>query len=156
MAKGEIAFTIRQLQRLQIASIFERVNSFVQNCAWRFVVLTLFHIKTHVDALAANYFLKNVVAKWKTARHEYIFKSRLLKLCQIQGLGLEPQLGQHSFRRLIKSHCDERHSPSTNGLTVNLEKQPVARKVCCVRKPGNTWIGEHAAVIWLKHCWKRR
>ena len=69
------------------------------------------------------------------------------------GCEVEPQLGKHSFRCLTK----------VNGLTVYVEKQPdvwqeycVEWKYWCVRKPGNTWVGELDAVIWLKYCWKRR
>ena len=54
------------------------------------------------------------------------------------------------FPPFNKSHYDKRHSSSTNGLTVYVEKKPVAWTVVLstgVRKPGNTWVGELGAVI---------
>ena len=36
--------------------------------------------------------------------------------CQSRGCEFESQLGQHSFRRFDKSHCDLRHTSFTNGL----------------------------------------
>ena len=37
------------------------------------------------------------------------------------------------FPTFDKSHCDKRHSSSTNGLSVYVEKQPVAFKECCMK-----------------------
>ena len=48
-----------------------------------------------------------------------------------RGCEFESQLDQHSFQRLTKV-TDMRHLSFTNGLTVYVEKQPVAWKVCCV------------------------
>ena len=79
--------------------------------------------------------------------------------CQSRGCEFEPQLGQHSFHRLTKVivTCVIRLSPM-GCLTVYVEKQPVAWKDCCVDyccEKARKHIGELAAVIWLKNCWKR-
>ena len=37
------------------------------------------------------------------------------------------------FPTIDKSHCDKRHSSSTNELSVYVEKQPVALKECCMK-----------------------
>ena len=54
------------------------------------------------------------------------------------------------FPTFDKSHCDKCHSSFTKGLTVYVEKQPVAWKVCCVEfwcektmKLMNRWTGQH-------------
>ena len=53
--------------------------------------------------------------------------------CQSMGCKFESQLGQHSFRRLTKVTVTCAIRLSTMGcLTVYVEKQPVALKVCCV------------------------
>ena len=56
--------------------------------------------------------------------------------------------------------CDKRHSSFTNGLTVYVEKQSVAWKVCCVgnwcektRKHMSRWTGRRDMT---ENCWKRR
>ena len=81
--------------------------------------------------------------------------------CQSRGCEFESQLGQHSFRRLTKVivtcviHC----SPM-GCLTIYVEKQPVAWKVCCVvywcgktRKHMSRWTG-HSDMT--KKNWKQR
>ena len=66
----------------------------------------------------------------------------------IQGLCVWTKARQTCFPIIDKSHCDKHHSSSTNGLTVYVEKQPVAWKECCVeywcakaRKHMSRWTG---------------
>ena len=46
----------------------------------------------------------------------------------IQGLGVRTPARPTFFPTFDKSHCDQRYSSSTNGLTVYVEKQPIDRK----------------------------
>ena len=50
----------------------------------------------------------------------------------IQGLRVIIPARPTFFSTFDKSHYDNRHSSFTNGITVYVEKRPVAWKVCCV------------------------
>ena len=53
-------------------------------------------------------------------------------LVTIQRLRVRTPAWLTFFLTFDKCHCDNRHSSSTNGLTVYVEKYPVAWKECCV------------------------
>ena len=63
-------------------------------------------------------------------------------------VSLNPVSANIIFRTFNKTQCYKHHSPSTNGQTVYVEKQPVALKDCCVeywcekgRKQMDRWTG---------------
>ena len=67
--------------------------------------------------------------------------------CQSRGCEFESQFDQHSFWRLTTSLWQD-HTSSTNGLSVYVEKQPVAWKKCCMeywcekaKKHMSRWTG---------------
>ena len=67
-------------------------------------------------------------------------QQRLVAKKEISSLWLFPfcrnvsrSYAKHSFRRLKINNCVKSHSSSSNGLSVYVEKQPIAWKECCMK-----------------------